>query len=105
MKQETLYTRIKNRMNEINDLINFMNNKAAVGKGFDTCLEDINLLLLSSMDDLSLISDEFTFSIAASLIIPVFIKLDRRNEAVELFKKVSIHFIRNELEDAYSFLR
>jgi hypothetical protein len=105
MKQQNLYLRIKNKMKEATDIIDYLKIKTTAGDECNKCEEDIDLLLVSSLEDIKLINDDFTLSAALSHIIPVFLVLNRIDEAKNLYTKITIHFIRNELEDAYSILR
>lgn len=92
-------------MKETKDIIDYLNIKNSAGDECDKCEEDIEKLLHSSLEDLKLINDDFTLSAAVSHIIPTLLTLNRIEEAKELYTKVSIHFIRNDLEDAYDILR
>lgn len=105
MKQQNLYLRIKNKTKEAADIVDYLNIKSALGDECNKCEEDIERLLLSSLDDLKLINDDFTLSAASGHVIPLLLTLNRIEEAKELYKNVTIHFIRNELEDAYDILR
>lgn len=104
MKQQNLYIRIKNKMKEATDILNYLNINTTAGDECNKCQEDLDLLLLSSLEDVRLINDDFTLSAALSHIIPVLLSLNRIKEAKELYLKITIHFIRNELDDAYSIL-
>lgn len=104
MEKHNLYLRVANKMKEVSDIISYMGSKAAMDEDCDNCLKNIDSLIISSLHDLSRIGDDFTFSSAASHIIPILIELDRKDQAIELYNKVSVYFIRKELEQAYGFL-
>ena len=56
MKQQNLYLRIKNKTKEAADIVDYLNIKSALGDECNKCEEDIERLLLSSLDDLKLIN-------------------------------------------------
>ena len=92
-------------MKEANEIVEHMRNESLIGNDRINYLDVVNSLIASSMNDLSLIGDDFTYGSAASHIIPILIELNRIDQAKELYKKISIHFIRKELQLTYSILQ